>query len=130
MRVTSNGCTCEDYERAIEKGWSSSAARVYVQVAPLRPAKDFKDKQDEIRAGRRLDLFFIKGDDKKLADQVADLTREQPIPASVLASCKKIARLADWQWSALLVHIAVSRFHVKPEELFRDELLKGGAGGA
>jgi hypothetical protein len=129
--VTSNGCTCEDYERAIDAGRSSAAARVYVQVAPLRPAKDFNaTKQQEIREGRHLDRFFVEGESTVLTDQIADLTLEQPFPASLLSQCEKIARVADWQWNALLIHLAVSRFHIKPERLFREELLTGGGNGA
>lgn len=129
--ITSHGCTCEDYERAIEAGKSSAASRVLLQVAPLQSASVFDEtKQREIQNGERLDLFFVYGDGSKLKDQVADLTREQPIPAGVLTTCKKVARLADWQWNALLVHIAVSRFHVKPEKLFHPELLRESADGA
>lgn len=128
--VTSHGCVCEDYERAIEAGKSSAANRVLVQVAPLRPATDFKHKVDEIRAGKLLDRFFVEGDGSKLSHQVADLTREQPVPASVLVGCQKIARLSDRQWDALLVHMAIARFRVDPATLFRDEILRGGASGA
>jgi hypothetical protein len=122
--VTSNGCTCEDYERALKKG-SSAAARIWIQVAPLRPAKDFRDKVDEIREGKRLDHFFIEGDGEKLQDQVVILTREQPFPGSLLAASDKVARLADWQWNAMLVHMAVSKFHAPPGDLFQNELLVG-----
>jgi len=127
--ITSNGCTCEDYERALERG-SSAVDRILIQVAPLRNAKVFPpEKQEEIKEGRRLDLFYIYGDGAKLGDQIAVLTYEQPVPASVLVSQDTVARLADWQFKNLLIHNAVSRFHIEPGELFRDELLKGGAGG-
>ena len=128
--VTSHGCVCEDYERAIEKGQSSAADRVLIQVAPLRPAKDFKHKVDEIRNGQLLDRFFIEGDGPKLSHQVADLSREQPVPASLLVGCQKIARLSDQQWEALLVHMAIARFRIDPAKLFRDEILRGAANGA
>lgn len=128
--VTSHGCVCEDYERALEAGKSSAASRILIQVAPLRPAADFKHKVDEIRAGKLLDRFFVEGDGPKLSHQVADLTREQPVPAAVLVKCQKIARLSDRQWQALLVHLAVARFRVDPAKLFRDEILRGGASGA
>jgi hypothetical protein len=121
--ITSHGCACEDYERAVARGRSSQADRVMLQVAPLKPAKAFGDKIETIKQGIQLDCFFIEGD-ASLADQVVDLTREQGIPASVLASCKKAGQIADWQWSGLLVHIAVSRFHQTPEELFRQDLLE------
>ena len=127
--VTSHGCVCEDYERAISAGRSSAAERILIQVAPLRSAADFKHKVDEIRAGKLLDRFFVEGDGSKLSHQVADLTREQPVPASVLIECQKIARLSDRQWDALLVHSAVARFRTDPTTLFRDEIVKGGASG-
>jgi hypothetical protein len=129
--VTSHGCVCEDYERAIGAGRSSAAERLLLQVAPLRPAKDFKHKIGEIQRGELLDRFFVEGDGKKLAHQVADLTREQPIPASVLVKCKKIARLADWQWEALLIHMTIARFRIDPAQVFSEEILKGaGRDGA
>jgi hypothetical protein len=128
--ITSNECTCEDYERAVQRG-SSAASRVLIQVAPLQSASRFpEDIQEEIKLGQRLDLFYVHGDGKALDDQVANLMREQPVPAEVLMRCTKIARLADWQWDALLVHIAVSRFHLKPEELFRPEILRGASDGS
>lgn len=123
--ITSHGCVCEDFERAIEGRKSSAAERIFIQVAPLRPAKDFRDKIDLIREGKLLDYFFLEGDGSSLAHQVADLKREQPIPALVLADCKKVARIADWQWNALMVHMTVARFRSDPADIFRSELLKG-----
>jgi hypothetical protein len=124
--ITSHGCACEDYERALDKpGRSSQADRVMLQVAPLKPAKAFGDKVEVIRSGSQLDCFFVQGEGSVLADQVVDLTREQGIPASVLVPCKTVTRIADWQWRALLVHVAVSRFHQQPEKLFLDEVLEG-----
>jgi hypothetical protein len=129
--VTSHGCVCEDYDRAIDANRTSAARRVYVQVAPLRSVKDYRDTAEKrtklkmIENGELLDYFFIEGDGKGLEHQVADLTREQPLPASVLADdCTKIARLADWQRGALNVHIAVSRFRVDPADLFNEKILK------
>lgn len=128
--ITSHGCACEDYERAAAtEGRSSQADRVMLQVAPLKPAKAFGEKLDTIRRGIQLDCFFLEGDGS-LADQVVDLTREQAIPASVLAQCKKSGQIADWQWKRLLVHIAVSRFHQPPEELFLDSLLESRSDAA
>jgi hypothetical protein len=92
-------------------------------VAPLKPAKAFGEKIEVIKNGSQLDCFFIEGDGS-IADQVVDLTREQGLPASVLAGCRRSGQIADWQWKALLVHIAVSRFHQQPEELFLTELLE------
>lgn len=122
--ITSHGCACEDYERAAAaSGRSSQAERVMLQVAPLKPAKAFGEKIEVIKVGSQLDCFFIEGDGS-IADQVVDLTREQGIPACVLAGCKRSGQIADWQWKSLLVHIAVSRFHQQPEELFLRELLE------
>ena len=101
-----------------------------LKVAPLSPATQYRDRQDAIARGEHLDYFFIAGEGTVLKDQVADLTKEQSIPASVLAKCEKTARIADWQWKALLVHIAVSRFHQQPEELFRTELLESRSDAA
>jgi hypothetical protein len=47
------------------------------------------------------------GESGKLPDHMLDFSYEQPVPASVLEGCKKIARLADWQWKRLLVHQTV-----------------------
>jgi hypothetical protein len=122
--ITSHGCSCEDYERAIQEGRSSAAKRKMLMVAPLKAAKVFRDKIDTIKSGTALDYFFIQGEPPWPADQVVDLTREQAIPASVLAGCKKVAQIEDWQWKALLIHIAISRFHQQPEDLFREDLLE------
>lgn len=124
--ITSHGCVCEDFDRAVQDGKSSKAARIFIQVAPLRPARDFRDKIDLIQEGKLLDLYFIEGDGSKLAHQVVDLKREQPIPARVLADCKKVARIADWQWNALLVHMTVARFRSAPADIFHPDLLKAG----
>jgi hypothetical protein len=128
--ITSHGCACEDYERALEAHRSSQAERVMLQVAPLKPAKVFGEKIEVIKSGTHLDLFYVQGEGSRLADQVVDLTREQGIPASVLAACKKCARIADWQWRALLVHVAVSRFHQQPEKLFLNEVLESRSASA
>lgn len=126
--ITSNGCACEDYERAVEEGRSSQADRIMLQVAPLNKAKAFPDDKIEvIKRGAQLDCFFLKGEGSRLADQVVDLSREQGIPASVLADCKKVALIENWQWKRLLIHIAVTRFRQVPEELFLTELLETGS---
>lgn len=127
--VTSHGCVCEDYERATEANRSSAADRVQIQVAPLVPASNFKDKIKLIREGKLLDFFFVEGDGQKLNHHVAVLAREQPVPASVLVKCPTIAQLADWQWEALRLHLTVSRFRCDPKEIFRDELLTGAGTG-
>jgi len=123
--ITSHGCVCEEYERMTDAGRSNAASRIQVQVAPLRPAKVFREKIDLIRDGRLLDYLFIEGDGQKLQHQVAILSEEQPVPAHILIQCKKIARLSDWQWERLRLQLTVARFRVKPEEIFRDEILKG-----
>jgi hypothetical protein len=129
--VTSHGCVCEDYDRAMAEGKSSAARRLYVQVAPLRAAKDKKAKLDVIEQGRMPEYFYVEGDGNRLDHQVADLSREQPIPAWVLVEkCDKIARIADWQWKALCVHLAVAQFRVEPEDLFNPEILRGATRGA
>jgi hypothetical protein len=128
--VTSDGCVCEAYERAVAAGRSSEADRVTLQVAPLKAASVFRQKIEVIKSGAHLDLFFLHGEGSRLADQVVDLTREQGIPASVLAACTKCALVADWQWKRLLIHIAVSRFRQQPEALFREELLESQSDAA
>jgi len=127
--ITSNGCACEDYERALAAGHTQAANKLMLQVAPLRLVRDLPEHRvDEIQSGRQLDSFWVYGDDGTvLGDQRIDLTYEQPIPASVLIDCTKIARIAPWQWRALLIHIAVARFHQKPATLFRPEILDQAA---
>lgn len=127
--VTSHGCVCEDYERATEAKRSGAAERVQIQVAPLVPADNFKEKINLIREGKLLDFFFIEGDGQKLKHQVAVLAREQPVPASLLVDCPTIAQLADWQWEALRLHLTVARYRCDPKEIFRDELLVGREAG-
>lgn len=122
--ITSNGCSCEDYERAIAQGREQASAKLMLQVAPLTPVEQFPPhRREEILSGRYLDRFYVYGDGSGLGDQVLDFAREQPVPARILAACPKIARIAEWQWQHLLIHLAVSRFHQTPEELFRAELL-------
>jgi hypothetical protein len=125
--ITSDGCACEDYERAIAAGRTQAAAKIMLRVAPLRPVKGLPDNRaEEIRTGKHLDYFYVHGVPPILPDHFVDLSREQPVPAETLVGCPKIARLADWQWRGLLVHFAVSRFHQPPEELFRPDLLEEG----
>jgi hypothetical protein len=123
--ITSHGCVCEEYERLMNSGKSNAASRILIQVAPLRPAKVFRDKIKLIREGKLLDYFFVEGDGQKLQHQVAILSGEQPVPARLLVDCKKVARLSDWQWERLRLQLTVARFRVKPDEIFREELLKG-----
>jgi hypothetical protein len=122
--ITSNGCSCEDYERALEMGQTQKAAKLMLHVAPVRAIEDVPEqRRAEIESGQHLDRFYVYGDGTVVGDQLLDFTREQPIPASVLATCPKIARIDDWQWRRLLIHLAVSRFHQRPEELFREDML-------
>lgn len=122
--ITSHGCVCEDYERFVETGKSSAAARVMVQVAPLRNAEVFRDKIKLIRDGQLLDYLYIEGDGQKIKHQVAILSEEQPIPARLLAACKKVAILADWQYERLRLQLTVARFRTKPDEIFRADHLR------
>ncbi len=129
--ITSHGCACEDYERAAkEAARSRKAGAVMLHVAPIEPATQYRDRQEAIARGEFLDYFFISGEGTVLKSHVVDLTKEQAIPASVLSRCKKVSRIADWQWKRLLVHIAVSRFHQQPEELFQEELLESRSDAA
>jgi len=58
--VTSNGCACEDYERAVAAGRSQAAAKIMVQVAPLRPVATLPDHRiDEIQLGKHLGSVAI-----------------------------------------------------------------------
>ena len=127
--ITSHGCACEDYERALEAGRTQAAAKIMLQVAPLRTIKGVPaNRLEEIATGKHLDYFYVFGEANKLPDHLLDFTQEQPVPASVLTKCTKIARLSAWQWRRLLVHLAVSRFHQQPEKLFLPELLEQEAG--
>jgi hypothetical protein len=95
-----------------------------IRVAPIHSAAGTPEHRlDEIRQGQHLDYFYVHGDGVRLRDQIVNLAAEQPVPAGLLWGLTKIARLADWQWRALLVHLAVSRFHQEPETLFREEVL-------
>jgi len=129
--ITADGCACEDYERMLAKGHTQAAAKLMLHVAPLRATKDVPEHRlEEIRSGEQLDYFYVYGETGKLPDQMLDFSYEQPVPASVLDGCKKIARLADWQWKRLLVHQTVSRWHQKPEKIFLDAILAEGGGVA
>jgi len=130
--VCSHGCVCEDYDRHIEANQTGKARRIYVQVAPIRSITDFTDSEEKlkkveaIKRGEVADAFYLYSDGKAFGDQVVDLTREQPIPAGILVrDCKRIARLADWQWNALGIHATMARFRVEAEKLFHPDMLKG-----
>jgi len=128
--ITSEGCACEVYERALREGKSSAAGKVMLQVAPIRPADVYgESKIETIRGGHVLGLFFVKGEGSRLGDCVVDFSHEQSIPASVLVDCTKSALISDWQWKRLLIHLTVSRWRQKPEELFREDLLQSGSDG-
>jgi hypothetical protein len=129
--ITSDGCACEDYERMVAKGHTQAAAKLMLHVAPLRATKDVPEHRlEEIRSGEQLDYFYVYGETGTLTDQLLDFSYEQPVPASVLERCTKIARLADWQWKRLLVHQTVSRWHQKPETIFLAKVLAEGGGVA
>lgn len=129
--ITSDGCACEDYERMLAKGHTQAAAKLMLHVAPLRATKDVPEHRlEEIRSGEQLDYFYVYGQAGKLPDQMLDFSYEQPVPASVLEGCTKIARLADCQWKRLLVHQTVSRWHQKPEKIFLAAILVEGGGVA
>ena len=128
--VVSEGCACEAYERALAEGNSNAAARVMLQVAPIRKAQVYGDKIETIKGGHVLGLFFIKGEGSRLGDCVADFSYQQAIPASVLADCTKSALISDWQWKRLLIHATVSQWRQKPEDLFREDLLESASDGA
>lgn len=129
--ITSEGCACEAYERAVNESKSSAAQKVMLQVAPLRqPGVYGAEKLDLIKGGKVLGLFFVQGEGSRLGDCVVDLTCEQSMPAWLLAYCTKSALIADWQWKRLLVHLTVSRWRQPPESLFREDLLESASDGA
>lgn len=120
--ITSQGCACEDYDRAVAAGQTSKARRVKLHVAPLAPvAGRPDDKLQLIRDGKVWQYFYIYGEAGRMHDQVADIDAEQAIPASVLAGLPKIARLAAWQWNALLIHLTVNRWGQAPEAIFGEQ---------
>jgi hypothetical protein len=126
--VTSHGCVCEKYERALAKGRPEVARKVFVQVAPLENAEAFpRDQLPTIEKGGMRDLFYLEGSGLDLKHKVTILTREQAVPAEVLVEkCKRVAQVADWQWAALRLHLTLTRFRKPADKIFRDELLKGG----
>ena len=120
--ITSQGCACEDYDRAIAAGQTSKARRVKLHVAPLNPAAGRpEEKLQMIRDGKVWQYFYIYGETGTLQDQVADVDAEQAIPAFVLADLPRVARLARWQWNALLIHLTVNRWGRPPEQIFGEE---------
>jgi hypothetical protein len=124
--ITSHGCACEDYERALAMGRTSAAAKILLRVAPCRTLESNfpEDKLEAIRNGETWQYFYVEGDET-FGPQILDLDNEQPVPASILNDLDRVARLAPWQWKRLLMHMAVHRFHRQAEEIFRDELLRG-----
>jgi hypothetical protein len=117
--ITSHGCACEDYRRHIEAGQTSKARKVVLHVAPLAEVRDVpEEKRQIIRAGEMWRYFYLTGQDGVLADHLVDLDAEQAIPAEVLQGLTKIARIADWQWQALLIHITVNRWGRSAEDIF------------
>lgn len=121
--VTSDGCACEDYERALERG-SSAAKKVLIHVAPLRKLDVFPEHRiEEIRSGRHLRFFAVDGNDD-VPDFAVDLDDEQSFPAAMLVGLRHRATISEYQWRRLLIHIAVCRFHEDPEKIFHPDLLK------
>jgi hypothetical protein len=118
--VTSHGCACEDYARAVAAGRSSQARKIRLHVAPIRAITGQpEDKLAQIRDGKVWRFFYVYGDGgQTLQDQVVDLDDEQAIPATVLWELPRVARLAPWQWRALLMHITVNRWGRSPEDIF------------
>jgi hypothetical protein len=121
--ITAHGCWCEDYYRAIRAGRTQQATKLMLHVAPVVPARTLpEENRAQIEAGGYFDRFYVYGDGGQLEDHVLDFSKEQTIPAHVLAECPKIARIDHWQWARLLIHQTVSRFRQPPEELFREDL--------
>ena len=128
--VTSHGCACEDYYRAMAAGKTSQARKIALHVAPIRAIGDRPDeKLQKIRAGEVWRYFYVYGEQGTLQDQLVDLDSEQAIPAAALAELPKVARLATWQWRGLLIHVTVNRWARKPEEIFGEERAKELRGG-
>ena len=129
--ITSEGCACEVYERALDQDKTNAARKVMLQVAPLRQPSVYGDeKLDLIKGGHVLGLFFVKGEGTRLGDSVVDLACEQSMPAWLLAYCTKSALISDRQWKRLLIHLTVSRWRQEPENLFREDLLESASDGA
>ncbi len=124
--VTSDECACEDYKRALDAGYGDKAKKIDLQVAPVQPANRYSEEAIEnIKAGESLERFFIYGG-QSLPDSVVQVDKKTAIPAHVLATLKTITVLAPWQWRGLVVHLTVSQWHEKPENILRPELLEGG----
>lgn len=123
--VTSNGCDCEDFMRARDSGKSDAAAKLRIHVAPLREPAGSELKLQQIRDGEVLPLFWVYGDER-IPDQILDLSKETSVPAALVVAGRHLATIAEWQWRRLLVHLAVERWHAKPEKIFRPELLREG----
>ena len=129
--ITSEGCACEAYERALAENRSSEASKIFLKAAPIYPAKEYGEEKIEIiKAGKVLGLLFIQGEGSRLGDCVVDLSRESSFPAYVLAGCTKSALIADWQWKRLLIHSTVSQWRQQPEALFREDLLESASDAA
>ena len=123
--ITSQGCACEDYQRALDLGRTSQANKIILQVAPLTDtAGRPQDKLEKMRRGEVLRIFYIYGEAGTVQDQLVDLDGEQGIPAFVLAGLPKVARLGDWQWRGLLIHGTVNRWGRSAEEIFGEERAK------
>lgn len=123
--VTSHGCACEDYERALGAGKSSKARKVLLRVARMQPASNFPALVlDDIRDGQHTDLFFVDGDETT-PDQVVDLTNEQPFPAELLVKLPFRTRISEAQWKRLQMQAMVERLHAKPEEFLKAEIVSG-----
>lgn len=116
--ITSEGCACEDYERALKAGKPQKANKIWLHVAPLVEVKDQDPEQiAQIKNGDFTQWFYVEGEAGTLGPQLVDLDREQAIPASVLAGLTKITRLAEWQWRKLLLQVIFNRTHMTRKQL-------------
>ena len=121
--VTSHGCYCERYDRALEAGKTTRAAKIQLYVCPITSARNLNaNDQATVREGKNFQyhaLPVIPG----VPEMFVDATLEQSIPARLLETLDRTASLTETEWIKLVVHQTTFRFRREAAAIFRPDLL-------
>lgn len=120
--LTSHGCDCERYDRAVEKGASQNVIdRLPLQVALVHDLAELDaGLAGDVREHRVSRYFYMPGDEEQ-PEQVADLWFEQPVPAVELVRLDRRATLSEEWRLKLIVQIWRLRSHLEEEDVFKED---------
>lgn len=120
--VTSHGCDCEKYDRAVQRGQTQETLdRMPLLAAPVHDLEDLNASlAGDVRKVRVPRYFYMPADEHQ-PELVADLWFEQPVAIPQLLDLEHRATL-DEEWRLkLIVQIFRLRSHLKEESVFKED---------